>query len=158
MKLFHILAILISLSAVFSFINYRFLKLPAAIGLMLIAISWYRQFGELFNRRFLDEIVARADGVPLFAEELARSVADSGMLVESAGRYEFRGRISDLSIPSTLQGSLMGSNNFTIDVPHLCDLYLGGRLKLDEMVSRTISLDETGRARFDLDVKWESDE
>ena len=41
-----------------------------------------------------------------------------------------------------LQGSLMGSNNFTIDVPHLCDLYLGGRLKLDEMVSRTISLDE----------------
>lgn len=41
-----------------------------------------------------------------------------------------------------LQGSLMGSNNFTIDMPHLCDLYLGGRLKLDEMVSRTISLDE----------------
>ena len=38
MKLFHILAILISLSAVFSFINYRFLKLPAAIGLMLIAM------------------------------------------------------------------------------------------------------------------------
>ncbi|MDH5425662.1 MAG: sodium:proton antiporter [Gammaproteobacteria bacterium] len=38
MKLFHILAILISLSAVFSFINYRFLKLPTAIGLMLIAM------------------------------------------------------------------------------------------------------------------------
>jgi len=38
MKLFHILAILISLSAVFSFINYRFLKLPSAIGLMLIAM------------------------------------------------------------------------------------------------------------------------
>ncbi len=41
-----------------------------------------------------------------------------------------------------LQGSLMGSNNFKVDMPHLCDLYLGGRLKLDEMVSRTISLDE----------------
>ena len=38
MKLFHILSILISLSAVFSFINYRFLKLPTAIGLMLIAM------------------------------------------------------------------------------------------------------------------------
>jgi len=38
MKLFHILAILISLSAVFSFINYRFLKLPTVIGLMLIAM------------------------------------------------------------------------------------------------------------------------
>ncbi|MCG6937746.1 MAG: sodium:proton antiporter [Gammaproteobacteria bacterium] len=38
MKLFHILSILISLSAVFSFINYRVLKLPTAIGLMLIAM------------------------------------------------------------------------------------------------------------------------
>ena len=38
MKLFHILAILISLSAVFSYINYRYLKLPTAIGLMLIAM------------------------------------------------------------------------------------------------------------------------
>ena len=41
-----------------------------------------------------------------------------------------------------MQGSLMGSNNFPIDMPHLCDLYLGGRLKLDEMVSRSISIDE----------------
>jgi predicted ATPase len=55
----------------------------------------------------LDEIVARADGVPLFAEELARSVLDSGMIIESDGRPEFRGHISDLSIPTTLQGSLM---------------------------------------------------
>lgn len=41
-----------------------------------------------------------------------------------------------------LQGSLMGSNNFKVDMPHLCDMYLSGRLKLDEMVSRTINLDE----------------
>jgi S-(hydroxymethyl)glutathione dehydrogenase/alcohol dehydrogenase len=41
-----------------------------------------------------------------------------------------------------LQGSLMGSNNFKVDMPHLCDLYMSGRLKLDEMVSRTITLDE----------------
>jgi len=38
MKLFHILAILISLSAVFSYMNYRYLRLPTAIGLMLIAL------------------------------------------------------------------------------------------------------------------------
>ncbi len=41
-----------------------------------------------------------------------------------------------------LQGSFMGSNNFRVDMPHLCDLYLGGRLKLDEMVSKTITLEE----------------
>ena len=38
MNLFHILAILISLSAVFSFLNHRYLRLPTAIGLMLIAL------------------------------------------------------------------------------------------------------------------------
>ena len=38
MNLFHILAILISLAALFSFFNYRYLRLPTAIGLMLIAL------------------------------------------------------------------------------------------------------------------------
>jgi len=38
MRLFDILAILVSLSAVFSYLNHRFLKLPTAIGLMLIAL------------------------------------------------------------------------------------------------------------------------
>jgi len=38
MNLFHIMAILISLAALFSFFNYRYLHLPTAIGLMLIAL------------------------------------------------------------------------------------------------------------------------
>ena len=41
-----------------------------------------------------------------------------------------------------LQGSMMGSNNFKVDMPHLCEMYMSGRLKLDEMVSRTITLEE----------------
>jgi class 3 adenylate cyclase/tetratricopeptide (TPR) repeat protein len=55
----------------------------------------------------LDQLAERADGVPLFAEELTRSVLDSGIVVEEQGRYELRGRMSDLSIPDTLQDSLM---------------------------------------------------
>ena len=38
MGLFEIIAILLTLSAVFSFINYRFLKLPNTIGLMLVGL------------------------------------------------------------------------------------------------------------------------
>ncbi len=38
MQLFHIIAILISLAAVFSWVNYRFLHMPTAIGLMTIAL------------------------------------------------------------------------------------------------------------------------
>ncbi len=41
-----------------------------------------------------------------------------------------------------LQGSLMGSNVFRVDMPRLVDLYLDGRLMLDEMVSATIGLDD----------------
>jgi len=38
MDIFNIAAVLITLAAIFSYINHRFIKLPAAIGLMLIAL------------------------------------------------------------------------------------------------------------------------
>ena len=38
MSLFNILAILLTLSALFSYINYRYVRLPVAIGLMFIAL------------------------------------------------------------------------------------------------------------------------
>src|SRR5580658_3116250 len=41
-----------------------------------------------------------------------------------------------------LQGSRMGSNRFRVDMPRLVDLYLQGRLKLDELVSSRITMAE----------------
>jgi S-(hydroxymethyl)glutathione dehydrogenase/alcohol dehydrogenase len=41
-----------------------------------------------------------------------------------------------------IQGSNMGSNRFRVDMPRLVDLYLDGKLKLDELVSRRLRLDE----------------
>jgi len=46
----------------------------------------------------------------------------------------------------SLSGLLMGSNNFKRDIPLLADLYLRGKLKLDELISERISLDEVGDA------------
>ena len=40
MNLFHILAILLTASAIFSYINHRFLKLPTTIGIMLVALTF----------------------------------------------------------------------------------------------------------------------
>ena len=45
-----------------------------------------------------------------------------------------------------LQGSLMGSNHFPVDMPRLVDMYLAGKLKLDEMISRRIKLEEVNEA------------
>ena len=65
MGLFEIIAILLTLSAVFSFINYRFLKLPNTIGLMLvgllfslllIAISWFYPASKQWAVELLTQI------------------------------------------------------------------------------------------------------
>ena len=48
---------------------------------------------------------------------------------------------ADLLAEKVLQGSNMGSNRFRVDMPYYADLYLEGRLKLDEITSRHIGLD-----------------
>jgi Zn-dependent alcohol dehydrogenase len=46
----------------------------------------------------------------------------------------------------TIKGCWYGSSNVQQDVPKLVDLYKRGDLKLDELISRTISLDEVNDA------------
>jgi S-(hydroxymethyl)glutathione dehydrogenase/alcohol dehydrogenase len=41
-----------------------------------------------------------------------------------------------------IQGSLMGSNHFRVDMPRIIDLYLQGRFKLDEMISQRLPLSQ----------------
>ncbi|HVI34244.1 Zn-dependent alcohol dehydrogenase [Phenylobacterium sp.] len=45
-----------------------------------------------------------------------------------------------------IQGSLMGSNRFPVDMPRLCDMYMAGKLKLDEMISRRLKLEQVNEA------------
>jgi class 3 adenylate cyclase/predicted ATPase len=58
-------------------------------------------------RELLDQIVARTDGVPLFIEELTKTVLESGLLREADDRYELTGPLPSLAIPSTLHASLL---------------------------------------------------
>ena len=52
----------------------------------------------------------------------------------------------DLLAEKRLQGSLMGSNRFPIDIPRLVDFYLAGRLDLDSLVAERIGLGEVNQA------------
>ena len=45
-----------------------------------------------------------------------------------------------------IQGSSMGSNRFRVDMPRYVDMYMTGKLKLDEMISRDIKLEEINDA------------
>jgi S-(hydroxymethyl)glutathione dehydrogenase/alcohol dehydrogenase len=49
-----------------------------------------------------------------------------------------------------LQSSSMGSNRFRTDLPWLCDLYLQGRLKLDELVTARRPLEEINEGFDDM--------
>ncbi len=48
----------------------------------------------------------------------------------------------DFLAEKKIQGSNMGSNRFRFDMPRYVDLYMDGKLKLDELVSARITLDE----------------
>ena len=48
----------------------------------------------------------------------------------------------ELLYEKRLQGSNMGSNRFRVDMPRYIDLYMDGRLKLDELVSQRITLND----------------
>ena len=39
----------------------------------------------------LQELVSKADGVPLFVEELTKTVLESGLLQEHTGHYDSQG-------------------------------------------------------------------
>ncbi len=63
--------------------------------------------GKQLPDEVVRQIADRTDGVPLFVEELTKSVLESGILREEADRYVLDGALPALAIPTTLQDSLM---------------------------------------------------
>lgn len=53
-----------------------------------------------------DQINAKTDGVPLFVEELTKTLLDSDLLQEEQARWTLVGSLEKLTIPDTLRGSL----------------------------------------------------
>jgi DNA-binding response OmpR family regulator/class 3 adenylate cyclase/predicted ATPase len=52
------------------------------------------------------QIIAKTDGIPLFVEELTKSVLESGVLQDAGDRLVTAGPLPSLAIPTTLLGSL----------------------------------------------------
>lgn len=49
-----------------------------------------------------------------------------------------------------IQGSMMGSNRFRVDMPRFVDFYLAGKLHLDQMISKRIALEDINEAFEDM--------
>jgi class 3 adenylate cyclase/predicted ATPase len=63
--------------------------------------------GKALPPEVLEQILARTEGVPLFAEELTKAVLESGLLGDAGDRYVLDGPLPPLAIPATLHDSLM---------------------------------------------------
>jgi predicted ATPase len=63
--------------------------------------------GKALPPEVVEQIVAKTDGVPLFVEELTKTVLESGLLREGKDHYDLTGPLPPLAIPATLHDSLM---------------------------------------------------
>ncbi|MFQ5759521.1 MAG: AAA family ATPase [Acidiferrobacterales bacterium] len=63
--------------------------------------------GKALPDDVLDQIVAKTDGVPLFVEELTKTVLESDLVKDAGDQYVLSGPLPSLAIPASLQDSLM---------------------------------------------------
>jgi class 3 adenylate cyclase/predicted ATPase len=63
--------------------------------------------GKALPAEVVSQIADRTDGIPLFVEELTKSVLESGLLREEADRYALDRALPPLAIPTSLHDSLL---------------------------------------------------
>jgi class 3 adenylate cyclase/predicted ATPase len=63
--------------------------------------------GKALPNDLVEQVLSKTDGVPLFVEELTKSILESGELKEEADRYDYVGTHQGVTIPATLRDSLM---------------------------------------------------
>ena len=61
----------------------------------------------MLPKEIAEQIIERADGVPLFIEELTKTVVESGIVTEASDHYALAGPIGSLAIPTSLHASLL---------------------------------------------------
>jgi len=63
--------------------------------------------GKPLAPEVLERIIKKTDGVPLFVEELTKTIIESGQLIETEHSYVPDGSLAELVIPATIRDSLM---------------------------------------------------
>jgi class 3 adenylate cyclase/tetratricopeptide (TPR) repeat protein len=99
--------------------------------------------GRKLPAEVLDHIVTRTDGVPLYVEELTKTMLESGALEPTADGFRLTGPLPLLSIPESLHDSLMARLDRLAgvkDVAHLAATL--GRVFRYELLAAVSPLDE----------------
>src|SRR5262245_3613532 len=100
--------------------------------------------GKTLPAEVLRQVVAKTDGVPLFVEELTKTVLESGLLREQESSYELKSPLQTLAIPATLQYSLIARLDRLTTVKAVARLGATiGRQFAYELLQAVAALDET---------------
>ena len=79
-------------------------RLPPRLRARMIT---YVTGGKALPKEIADQIIDRTDGVPLFIEELTKSVVESGVLREAGDHYDVSRPVPLVAIPTSLHASLL---------------------------------------------------
>ncbi len=108
-----------------------------------VMIAWVTG-GKALPPAVLQHVVTKTDGVPLFVEELTKTVLESGLLRETAESYALTGPLPPLAIPATLHDSLMARLDHLATVKAVAQLgAVLGRTFSYELLQAVTPLDET---------------
>jgi class 3 adenylate cyclase/predicted ATPase len=78
--------------------------------------------GKELPAGLLDQILSKTDGVPLYVEELTKSILESGELKDQGKRYDYVGSIQSVNIPATLRDSLMARLDRSVAVKEIAQI------------------------------------
>ena len=107
------------------------------------ALIMHHATGKALPSEVVDHIVGKADGVPLYVEELTKAILGAEFLREADGGYELVGQLSEIAIPATLQDSLMARLDRLSGIREVAQLgAVLGREFAYEMVRALVSIDE----------------
>jgi class 3 adenylate cyclase len=99
--------------------------------------------GKALPSEVVDKILARTEGVPLFTEELTKTVLESRLLEDAGDRYVLAGPLPGLAIPSTLHDSLMARLDRLAPVKEIAQISAClGREFDHELLSAVVPLSE----------------
>jgi predicted ATPase len=99
--------------------------------------------GKALPPEVVAQIVAKTDGVPLFVEELTKTVLESGLLREREAHYDLTGPLPSLAIPATLHDALMARLDRLATVKAVAQLGATiGRTFAYDLLQAVSSLDE----------------
>ena len=95
--------------------------------------------GQFLPQELISQIVQKTDGVPLFVEELTKTVIESRELQENKASYSVTGILPALSIPATLHDSLIARLDRLVAVKEIAQFCATVSREFDYELLKSIS-------------------